>query len=256
MSRHPCIAVVDEREFRRTGLMRLLEPWATVEKIRILSFTPDQTERWVAGNSEFKMLIFGIGGELLFENKTLRMLEMLRARVPNAPLVLISDREDDHDVAIAMSRGVQGYIFSGINSSLAFQALSFILHGGIYFPPSAFRKFQPDIDVKDQRLAPTKPLAISKQEVGMPVMDGRMANLVPKIGDDDFASATLTARQKEVLDHIRLGESNKLIGRHLGMTEGTVKVHVRQIMRKVGASNRTQLAVGRSVHMRKVETDS
>jgi DNA-binding NarL/FixJ family response regulator len=118
MSRYPCIAVVDEREFRRTGLMRLLEPWASIEKIRIVSFTPDQTEQLVGGSLEFKMLIFGIGGELLFESKTLRILEMLRSRVPNTPLVVISDREDDHGVTIAMSKGVQGYIFSGINSVL------------------------------------------------------------------------------------------------------------------------------------------
>jgi two-component system nitrate/nitrite response regulator NarL len=47
-----------------------------------------------------------------------------------------------------------------------------------------------------------------------------------------------------VLEHIRLGESNKVIARRLGMTEGTVKVHIRQMMRKCRVSNRTQLALG------------
>jgi DNA-binding NarL/FixJ family response regulator len=50
-------------------------------------------------------------------------------------------------------------------------------------------------------------------------------------------------RQQEVLSFLRRGISNKLIARELNMTEATVKVHVRQIMRKLGAANRTQVAV-------------
>ena len=53
----------------------------------------------------------------------------------------------------------------------------------------------------------------------------------------------LTVRQQEVLEHLRLGESNKMIARRLGMTEGTVKVHIRQMMRKFHVSNRTKLAL-------------
>jgi DNA-binding NarL/FixJ family response regulator len=249
MNRNPCIAVVDEREFRRTGLMRLLEPWASVEKIRIVSFTPEQTEQWVREDFEFKMLIFGIGSELLFESKTLDTLEMLRSRYPNTPLVLISDREDDHDVAIAMSKGVQGYIFSGINSPLAFQALSFILRGGVYFPPSAFRNLQPV--TKGAQNSPKKSVEGSES---LPTTGDAMESIVPGNTEENIIWSNLTVRQRQVLEHIRLGESNKLIGRHLGMTEGTVKVHVRQIMRKAGAANRTQLAVGKGAHLKKVET--
>jgi DNA-binding NarL/FixJ family response regulator len=230
--------------------MRLLEPWAGVERIRIISFTPDQTEQWIGGNYEFKMLVFGIGGELLFENKTLRILEMLRSRVPNTPLVVISDREDDHDVALAMSKGIQGYISSGINSGLAYQALSFILHGGMYFPLSAFRKLQVKPKEHDKFAPPFGTL--NHEQAGMPAMRS-VIDIVSKNNDQDIWSM-LTSRQREVLEHIRQGESNKIIGRHLGMTEGTVKVHVRQIMRKVGANNRTQLAIGKAAHLKKVET--
>jgi DNA-binding NarL/FixJ family response regulator len=54
---------------------------------------------------------------------------------------------------------------------------------------------------------------------------------------------SLTARQKAVLELLRRGDTNKVIARRLGMREGTVKVHVRQIMRKFGVTNRTQIAV-------------
>jgi len=58
----------------------------------------------------------------------------------------------------------------------------------------------------------------------------------------------LTARQQEVLEQLRQGASNKLIGRQLKLRESTVKVHIRHIMRKLGAVNRTQAALS-AVHL-------
>src|SRR5690606_26939929 len=59
----------------------------------------------------------------------------------------------------------------------------------------------------------------------------------------DLSNSRLTLRQHEVLEGLRYGKSNKHIARELNMQEATVKVHVRQIMRKLGASNRTQVAL-------------
>ena len=61
--------------------------------------------------------------------------------------------------------------------------------------------------------------------------------------DEGQNGHNLTARQKTVLELLGLGQSNKAIARRLGMREGTVKVHVLQIMRKFGVSNRTQVAI-------------
>ena len=54
---------------------------------------------------------------------------------------------------------------------------------------------------------------------------------------------TLSPREVAVLDWLRQGKSNKQIARELAMSEATVKVHVRHIMRKMGAVNRTQVAM-------------
>ena len=53
----------------------------------------------------------------------------------------------------------------------------------------------------------------------------------------------MTDRQRAVLLCLCEGDPNKVIGRKLGMTETTVKVHVREIMRKLGVVNRTQVAI-------------
>jgi two-component system, NarL family, response regulator len=55
-----------------------------------------------------------------------------------------------------------------------------------------------------------------------------------------LSSPALTAREHEVLELLRLGISNKEIGRQLGVTEGTVKAHVREVLAKLGAISRTE----------------
>ena len=58
-----------------------------------------------------------------------------------------------------------------------------------------------------------------------------------------FSHPLMTDRQRAVLLCLCQGDPNKVIGRKLGMTETTVKVHVREIMRKLGVVNRTQVAI-------------
>ena len=61
--------------------------------------------------------------------------------------------------------------------------------------------------------------------------------------EDAARTQSLTARQGAVLELLSRGNSNKVIARRLAMSEGTVKFHIRQIMRKFGVTNRTQVAV-------------
>jgi two-component system nitrate/nitrite response regulator NarL len=53
----------------------------------------------------------------------------------------------------------------------------------------------------------------------------------------------LTERQQEIVRELSEGVSNKEIGRRLGLAEGTVKIHLNRIYRKLGIANRTALAV-------------
>jgi DNA-binding CsgD family transcriptional regulator len=61
--------------------------------------------------------------------------------------------------------------------------------------------------------------------------------------DPSIKAGDLTSRQRDVASLLSRGLCNKLIARQLAITEATVKVHIRQIMRKLGASNRTQAAL-------------
>jgi DNA-binding NarL/FixJ family response regulator len=227
----PFVAIVDIKNLRRASITSLLEPWAKSENLRLTSFAPDQTREALQAEPNFRMLIFSIGGESIAERENLQQLEALRALATNVPLVIMSDRENAQDIATAFSAEVQGFIHSGITTALAYQALSFILNGGSYFPSSTNNLRNGPADGSESE---------SKNNGNGYVADGTGALSRDDLG---YQPANLTVRQREVLEHVRLGESNKVIARHLGMSEGTVKVHIRQMMRKFHASNRTQLAL-------------
>jgi two-component system nitrate/nitrite response regulator NarL len=68
-------------------------------------------------------------------------------------------------------------------------------------------------------------------------------NPAPPRGGEHRAGIRLSPREKEVLSRLVEGHSNKMIARHLGMTEATAKVHLKSLLRKIGVENRTQAAI-------------
>ena len=88
------------------------------------------------------MLILSVGGESIAAPENLQLIKILRALATGVPFTIISDREDAQDIAAAISIEAQGFINSGMDPWLAHRALSFILNGGSYLPPSALRQFR------------------------------------------------------------------------------------------------------------------
>ncbi|WP_343074138.1 LuxR C-terminal-related transcriptional regulator [Microvirga zambiensis] len=74
-----------------------------------------------------------------------------------------------------------------------------------------------------------------------------MADAGPKVLDDRIKK--LSPREADVLRGIMNREPNKVIARQFDVTESTVKVHVKSILRKIGAANRTQAAMWASDRM-------
>ena len=173
------------------------------------------------------MLILSVGGEPIAAPENLQLIRILRALATGVPFTIISDREDVRDIAAAISVEAQGFINSGMDPWLAHRALSFILNGGSYMPPSAMRRFRTNSDIGPR----SSSYKLESHDTESYDVESRPVNLTP--------------RQWEVFERIRWGQSNKVIARGLRISEGTVKVHIRQMMRKSLTSNRTQLALGR-----------
>lgn len=102
----------------------------------------------------------------------------------------------------------------------------------------------PPIAASTSPLEPARALADSAgPEDNGPRVDAGGEMISKTRGQRKSGLQALTPRESEILMHLMTGESNKGIARHLGTTEATVKVHLKSVLRKIPATNRTQAAI-------------
>ncbi len=135
-------------------------------------------------------------------------LDRLRRCLPDVPVILLSDRNDLGELYRALTQGIRGYIPTSVIYDVAMAALKLIDAGGTYIPPDVIRSGADETHLEHE------------------VPERRIELL-------------LTPRELSVIELLREGKPNKLIAVELEMQESTVKVHVRNILRKLHASNRT-----------------
>src|SRR5712671_3942131 len=140
-------------------------------------------------------------------------LELLRVRLPGASTVVLADRNEVAEVNLALTHGVRGYIPTSVEWEVAVAALRLVSAGGTFVLADALRSTtaKPDDQPEGER-------------------QGRSDGL------------DLTPRELSVIDLLREGKPNKVIAAQLDMQENTVKVHVRNILKKLNATNRTHAA--------------
>lgn len=259
--RKKTVFIVDAMAFRRARAESFLSPWARNEQVELISLDPDEAHIKLVERSECDMLIYSVGAPSALEVFTeIQVLHTLRR---DAALAIVSDDEHPATVVAAIRSGARGYLSNSMPPDLALQALSFVLHGGTYFPPTVIMAGRalggtspmecgpPDLaqehalpDLEQQNQASIQPQDDMLYEQPGVLFDGKATGIHRGIGFDSVRpSPEFTERQYAVLTCLCQGDPNKVIGRKLGMTETTVKVHVREIMRKLGVSNRTQVAI-------------
>jgi len=260
------VFLVDAMAFRRARAESFLNPWAQHENVELISLDPDAAHKRLVERAACNMLIYCVGAPSPHE--VFAEIQVLHTLRRDAALAIVSDDENPTTVLAAMRCGAQGYFSNSMAPELALQALSFVLHGGTYFPPTAImatRTFGVPAPVEHRQpdLAPEPSLLEPEQQTQAPplgpedglyepqvsLFDDKMPNGVQRVHhvfNSVRPAPEFTERQYAVLVCLCQGDPNKVIGRKLGMTETTVKVHVREIMRKLGVSNRTQVAIAAS----------
>ena len=133
----------------------------------------------------------------------------LSQRAPTIPVIVLACNNDAELARTAIHHGAKGYIPVTLGFEIAIEAVRFVLAGGTYVP---------------------------------------MDCLLARGGPEDAPSpppttGLVTARELAVIRAIQKGKSNKVIAYELNMCESTVKVHVRNIMKKMKAKNRTEVAI-------------
>jgi DNA-binding NarL/FixJ family response regulator len=241
------LLVVDQMPFRRAQLVNFLEGWASEKRLRIIM--SDVTT--IAAMRELpncSMAILSIGAEHLTEPRLTAAFRVLKAVYPKTPVVVMSESSDNGNVAFALEHEASGYIPASLEADVALAALSFILAGGTYFPVDALHAIGAPPEVTPPPPPKRLPIAtaFSEDRTGLNAKNGdgeAPGRSAPQEEMYGGRSSDLTARQVQVLVCLRSGQSNTQIARELAMSEATVKVHVRQVMKRLGASNRTQAAV-------------
>ncbi|WJH38093.1 response regulator transcription factor (plasmid) [Aliirhizobium terrae] len=205
------VVLIDGLAMRRACMLSALEPWADGLDLNLASYEPKDVMD-LRGEDDVRLVLINTGGASLAETEQHELLLAAKAAFAG-PCAIISDRTDPDDAVSAAEMGFQAFLPAILPLDIVKQALVFIMNGGTYFPREAL-------------------LATLSMHARIP---GRHRTT--------DGSPNLTQRQTEVLERLRFGRSNKHIARELNMQEATVKVHVRQIMRKLGAANRTQAAL-------------
>ncbi|MBU6444750.1 MAG: response regulator [Alphaproteobacteria bacterium] len=142
------------------------------------------------------------------------VLQRLRETGFVQPVVMLTTSNDERDLVGSLRCGAQGYLLKDMDPDALVRALHEILSGKTVVTPDL-----------------TTVLAKVVRHGGS---DGQVRQVLFE---------DLTPRELEILRHLAEGESNKIIARHLGISDGTVKLHVKAILRKLGLSSRVEAAV-------------
>jgi DNA-binding NarL/FixJ family response regulator len=154
-------------------------------------------------------------------------IEEIRRRHPAVPVIVLSGYEDPAIMRSALECGVLGFIPKAYSPDVMLSAVRLVLAGGVYVPPMMLTALPPGI------VAGVAPQAGST----LPTRNGGGTQTLEHLRN------VLTERQVEVLQLLSQGKPNKLIGRSLGISEGTVKIHLAAIFRALNVRNRTEAVV-------------
>ena len=125
-------------------------------------------------------------------------------------MIVIAESDDLGDILKAIDCGARGYIPTSVNISVAAEAISLARAGGVFIPVSSL---------------------LANREALNSVVKG-----------SSYLNESFTPREIEVAEALRRGKANKIIAYEMNLCESTVKVHIRNIMKKLNVTNRTQVA--------------
>jgi two-component system nitrate/nitrite response regulator NarL len=133
----------------------------------------------------------------------------LRAGFPNSRIVVLASDLSADRLKAAMGAGADGFLLKDVSPEALIQSLQLVMIG--------------------EKVFPTNLAALLLSQIATPAPQGSWRGL--------------SAREREILQHLVMGASNKLIANRLGITEATVKVHLKTLLRKIDVNNRTQAAI-------------
>ncbi|ALE52371.1 transcriptional regulator NarL [Candidatus Thioglobus autotrophicus] len=198
------IYIIDDHALFRNGLIALLE---SKDILASAASSPTQGLEEIA-SLEVDIILLDLR---MPQMSGIEVLKILKERQISAPVVMLTTSTEETDLRDCLKYGAQGYLLKDMDPDELVEALNEIAKGSI-------------------------------------VVAQDMTHILAKVLRNELTESetsfeVLTNREKEVACQVSIGHSNKVIARELGISDGTVKLHVKSILKKLSLSSRVEVAV-------------
>lgn len=217
MTKQIRVALVDDHALCRNGLTELLEHRGGMKVVGTTG-NPDEVGPMLR-DQQPDLLVLDLR---MPPTDGLSLLRRIRFEGCETPAVILTMSDTEDDLAAALRAGVRGYLLKDMEPE---DAIARAARGELVVAP-----------------AMTANLAQMLQS-------GRKSSVKREL----FTSLTEREREREILEHLAHGESNKAIARALGISHDTVKLHVRHSLSKLNLTSRVEAAVFAEVGVTEVE---
>lgn len=199
--------LVEKNAFFREGIKSLLA--GTDFNVEETYFDTNAVAAEQGSDPDMALVIMGIEGNT---GDLKDDISAIRANFPKCHVVILATRAESGPIVSAFSAGVDGYLLRDISPPALLGSLNMVMLG--------------------EKVCPTPMLSSLAKRV-----DESNSTSV------DWSGHRLSRREMQVLKYLAGGNTNKEIARYLDITEATVKVHIKTVLRKLSLSNRTQAAI-------------
>jgi DNA-binding NarL/FixJ family response regulator len=204
------ILFADDHPLYREGLAEQIRQWDDMDSVVEVGSLREALEK-LEPSTDLILLDLQMPGMGSFEE-----FEKLRIKADGTPILVVSGYADKGTINSVLERGAAGFVPKSASQKTLKRAIQTVLDGEKYIPSL----------VLDGADGPSPFAPAGRAPAGL---------------SEDSAFHRLTEREVEVLRLLIAGKSNKQIGLDLGLQEITVKIHLRNAYRKIGASNRADV---------------
>lgn len=222
---HVPTLLVEPNALLREGLKRILAE--TAYRLVASAASLDEAHRvWVPQDGPYLVVIDASADHAA----VCRQLREFKESRPSTRMVMLVDRYDLKEVLAAFQAGADAYLVKSVSCEVLVKTLDLVMLGEAVFPSAV-------LDL------------VREYANGVAEANSTSHNDCPGDAESAEPPKGLSVRETVILRCLMEGDSNKLIARKFDITEATVKVHVKAILRKIRAKNRTQAAIWAASHL-------
>lgn len=206
------VLVVDDHTLFRKGIINLLQQQSGIE---VVGEAKDGREGIALAKQLLPDII--LMDVQMPECNGIQATEAIRQEFPDIRIIMLTVSEQDEDLFSAIKAGARGYLLKSVEPDHLLKAIDLLMKGEAVIPHNMASKLLTEFS------------AMAKQPVSK--------------ADSSGDYQPLTNREKEILQTLSGGATNKEIGNTLNISEHTVKIHLKNILKKLHVNNRIQAAV-------------